>query len=75
MPGTLAVTAQSPSETRVFVAPRTSLILCRSSSLLTAPSTSVTSTFSGNILGVDQRAVDQVGQRRQVEQALVHIEK
>ena len=37
MPGTFAVTAQSPSDTRVVVRCRTILILCRSSSLLTAP--------------------------------------
>src|ERR1035438_2877287 len=50
MPGTLAVTAQSPSDTRIFVRARTSLILCRSSSLLTDPSTKVMSTDSGKIL-------------------------
>src|SRR6266496_2189977 len=47
MLGTLAVTAQSPNETRVLVRSRTSRILWRSSSLDTAPSTRQTSTFSG----------------------------
>src|SRR3954454_13990393 len=50
IPGTLEVTAQSPSDTKIFVRSRTIFILCRSSSLLTAPSTRVMSTVSGKIL-------------------------
>ena len=50
MPGTLEVTAQSPKATSIFVRSRTSLILWRSSSLETAPSTRQTSTPSGNSL-------------------------
>ncbi len=47
MPGTLEVTAQSPNDTRVRVRSRMALILARSSSLETAPSTRQTSTPSG----------------------------
>ena len=48
MLGTLEVTAQSPSETRIFVRLRILRIFSASSSLLTAPSTRTTCTFSGN---------------------------
>ena len=47
MPGTLAVTAQSPNDTSVRVRSRMTLILRRSSSLDTAPSTRQTSTPEG----------------------------
>ena len=47
MPGTLAVTAQSPNEMSVPVCSRTILILRRSSSDDTAPSTRQKSTCSG----------------------------
>ena len=50
MPGTLDVTAQSPNAISTFVRSRTCLILWRSSSLETAPSTRHTSTSSGNSL-------------------------
>src|SRR6185369_6506187 len=49
-PGTLAVTEQSPNETSTFERFRTNRILCKSSSLLTAPSTRAISTFSGKTL-------------------------
>jgi len=48
MPGTLLVTAQSPSAMRSFVRLLTIRILWRSSSLETPPSTIVTSTSAGN---------------------------
>src|ERR1035441_4661534 len=47
MAGTLAVTAQSPNETRTFVCARTLRTSSRLSSLQMAPSIRHTSTFSG----------------------------
>src|SRR5208337_1300577 len=46
----IAVTAQSPSETRIRTRDLTSRIFCSSSSELTEPSTSTTSTFRGKTL-------------------------
>ena len=69
------MTAQSPSETRILVCARTWRIRCRSSSLETAPSTSVDIHVLGELLGVHQRALDHVDVFRQLDQALVDVEE
>ena len=68
MAGTFPLTAQSPRLIRNLQCLRNSWPFRRSSSVLTDPSMIPTSTDSGNLLGVDQRAVDDVDLLGQLDQ-------
>ena len=75
MPGTLPVTAQSPSGDEELRAARGSSGSCRGPPRWqTAPSTSVTST-SRELLQVDERAVDEFDSVGELEEPLVDVEE
>ena len=74
MPGTLAVTAQSPKETSVRVRSRIGRS-CAGPPRADRALDQADVDALGELLDVDQRAVDQVGPLGEVEQPLVQVEE